>query len=173
MDVKCFVPLGFEGSIVSVEADLRRTIPGFDIVGLPDGAVRESRERVRIALKNCGFKFPQERILINLSPAGVRKEGAGFDLAIAFAILKASNQIRAVEMEGKHLPVLVLGELNLSGSVCPVNGVLSAVLKAAEEGIRYAVVPEKNLKEAESPGCCAISGLESLARVGEALALIG
>lgn len=173
MDVKCFVPLGFEGSIVSVEADLRRTIPGFDIVGLPDGAVRESRERVRIALKNCGFKFPQERILINLSPAGVRKEGAGFDLAIAFAILKASNQIRAVEMEGEQLPVLVLGELNLSGSVCPVNGVLSAVLKAAEEGIRYAVVPEKNQKEAESPGCCTISGLESLARVGEALARIG
>ncbi len=173
MDVKCFVPLGFDGSIVSVETDLRKTIPGFDIVGLPDGAVREARERVRTAIRNCGFKFPQERILINLSPAGVRKAGAGFDLAIACAVLATSMQINFPMQTGKRLPILILGELNLSGSVCPVNGVISAILKAAEKGIRCALVPEKNVKEAEAPGCCRVSGIGNLSEVRNALARFG
>lgn len=173
MEVKCFVPLGFDGSIVSVETDLRKTIPGFDIVGLPDGAVREARERVRTAIRNCGFKFPKERILINLSPAGVRKAGAGFDLAIACAVLAASRQINFPMQTGKRLPILILGELNLSGSVCPVNGVISAVLKAAEKGIRCALVPEKNVKEAEAPGCCRVSGIGILSEVRGALDCFG
>ena len=79
---------GFEGELIEIEADLRRGMPGFDIVGLPDSAVRESRERVRVALRNSGFSFPRERVLVNLAPAGIRKEGASLDLAIALSILR-------------------------------------------------------------------------------------
>ena len=160
MKIYGFVPIGFEGGLVSVEADLRRTIPGFDLVGLPDGAVKEARERVRAALRNTGFAFPRERVLINLSPAGVRKEGASFDLPIALSVLIQSGQI--------SLPVnscggmMVVGELNLSGTVRPVPGILAAVLKAAEEKIRYVMVPGGNRREAETPGCCTIIGVNTL-----------
>jgi magnesium chelatase family protein len=160
MKIFGFVPVGFEGELVAVEADLRRTIPGFDLVGLPDGAVKEARERVRAALRNTGFSFPQERVLINLSPAGVRKEGASFDLPIALAVLIQSGQISA-EVPGRH-EMMVIGELNLSGAVRPVPGIIAAVLKAAEKGIRHVMVPEENRREAETPGCCTILGVADL-----------
>jgi magnesium chelatase family protein len=160
MKIFGFVPVGFEGELVAIEADLRRTIPGFDLVGLPDGAVKESRERVRAALRNTGFSFPRERVLINLSPAGVRKEGASFDLPIALAVLIQSGQVPA-EVPGRR-EMMVIGELNLSGAVRPVPGIIAAVLKAAEKGIRYVMVPEENRREAETPGCCTILGVADL-----------
>jgi magnesium chelatase family protein len=157
--------LGLEGKILSVEADLRKGIPGIDIVGLPDSAVRESKERVRVAIKNSGFKFPAERIVVNLAPAGIKKEGASFDLPIALAILAASGQIPAVNSS----KIMVLGELNLSGSVRPINGVLSAVGSGLENGITLFLVPNENLPEALSFCRGRIIGISSLTEASSAL----
>ena len=116
-------PLGIEGKIISMEVDLRSDIPGIDIVGLPDNAVKEARERIGVAIRNSGFEFSSRLILVNMAPAGLRKEGAAFDLPIAFGILFASEQIPGPGPDN----FMVLGELNLAGEVRPVRGVLSAV----------------------------------------------
>ncbi|MDR0290652.1 MAG: ATP-binding protein, partial [Treponema sp.] len=120
MHVNAYAPYGAEGIIIRVEADIRRGIPGIDITGLADGAVREARERVRAAFRNSGYAFPQDRILINLAPAGFRKEGAALDLPIAVSVMAASGIIPAQQN------LMVLGELELSGRVRPVRGVLAA-----------------------------------------------
>ena len=93
MNIISYCPGGFEGDIVSVEADLRTGIPGVDLVGMPDTAVRESIERVRIAIRNSGYEFPGKRIVVNLAPAGIKKEGASFDLPIAVSILQKAGQL--------------------------------------------------------------------------------
>ena len=152
-----FSPFGYEGSLVSVEADIRRGIPAVDIVGLSDGAVKESRERVMAAIKNCGFEFPEERVLISLSPADLKKEGAGFDLPLALGILNAKEKSDYIEES-----VLVLGELELSGSVRPVKGVHAAISTAMASGIQYAVVPKANLKEAHAFKDLKVIGVETL-----------
>lgn len=145
MNIYAFEPVGFEGELVTVEVDLRRGIPAVDIVGLPDGAVKEARERIRAALRNSGFQFPLERLLISLAPAGVRKGGASFDLAMAMAILLASGQIPVACSS-----ILALGELELSGRVRPVSGVLSAIASALRAGVHDFVVPRDNLLEARA-----------------------
>lgn len=91
MQVVSFSPFGYEGSLVNVEVDLRRGIPAIDIVGLSDSTVKEARERMRAAIVNSGLEFPSERVLISLSPADLKKEGAGFDLALAMAVLSESK----------------------------------------------------------------------------------
>lgn len=132
--IRTFSPFGYEGSLVTVEVDLRRGIPTVDIVGLADNSVKESRERVRSAILNSRLEFPQERVLIALSPADLYKEGAGFDLPIALAIL--------AEKEGiKPDNVLVMGELQLNGEVRGVRGVTAALQSAVENGIKYAIIP--------------------------------
>lgn len=136
--------LGIEGATVEVETDLSNGLPQFQVVGLPDSAVRESTERVRAAIKNCGFQFPMERITVNLAPADVRKEGASFDLSIAAGILAASGQIRLPADE----EVLFLGELALDGTLRPVSGVLPMVHHARNRGIRCFVLPAANAGEA-------------------------
>ena len=93
MNIFCFSPFGYEGSLVTVEVDLRRGIPAVDLVGLADGAIKESRERMKTAIRNSGFEFPGERVLISLSPADLKKEGAGFDLAIALAVLSRQKEL--------------------------------------------------------------------------------
>ena len=102
---------GVEGRLITVEVDISNGLPQVNVVGLPDPAVRESIERVRAAVKNCGFKFPMERITVNLAPADLRKEGTAFDLAIAAGILTASSQMAVEAFNG----MLVLGELALNG----------------------------------------------------------
>ena len=134
---------GFDGDIVSVEADLRMGIPGIDIVGMADVAVKESAERVRIAVKNSNLDFPKGRVAVNLAPAGVRKEGAYFDLSIALAILSQFGTIRTNDFK-----VMVLGELELSGRIRAVKGTLSAVIAGQEAGVDYFIVPEDNYLEA-------------------------
>ncbi|MBN2049941.1 MAG: YifB family Mg chelatase-like AAA ATPase [Spirochaetales bacterium] len=164
MTITSFAPTGFEGEIVKVEVDLRRGIPGIDIVGLPDGAVREARDRVRAAIRNSGFQVPRDRVLINLGPAGIKKEGASFDLPMAVAVLGASGQLCP---EGSP-SLMVLGELELSGAVRPVRGVLSAVLAAGAGGIETVVVPLDNLAEARSapgPRVLGIGSLEEAVRL--------
>jgi len=154
---------GFEGDLVTVEVDLRRGIPGMDIVGLPDSAVRESRERVRAAVRNSGFQVPRERVLINLAPAGVKKIGASFDLPIAAALLESSRQI----IIDPSIQVLILGELELSGAVRPVNGVLAAVASAMEAGLDYCLVPLENYQEACVVGRGRIATITHLREIAE------
>lgn len=171
MTVYAFEPVGFEGELVTVEVDLRRGIPSVDLVGLPDSAVKEARERIRAAIRNSGFQFPLERLLISLAPAGVRKGGASFDLAMAIAVLVASGQIPDV-----GFPVVALGELELSGRVRPVAGVLSAVSAGLRSGIPYFIVPRANLLEARAlagKAALAIDGLHDCVRLTAALRGIG
>ncbi len=133
---------GMDAYAVSVEADLSQGLPAFDVVGLPDATVRESRERVRAAMKNNGFEFPVSRITVNLAPADIRKEGAVYDVPLFLALLHASGQLRC-QMDD----AIFVGELSLSGQVRPVNGVLSMVIKAREHGYKAAFVPADNAAE--------------------------
>ncbi|MDC7221969.1 MAG: YifB family Mg chelatase-like AAA ATPase [Spirochaetales bacterium] len=160
--IYCYAFRGFEGDLISVEVDIRRGIPALDVVGLPDSAVREARERVRIALKRGGFEMPLQRILINLSPAGVKKEGARYDLSMALAILRASGNL-----PDPGEPLLVLGELQLDGKVRPVRGVISAVSEASRQGIRRFIVPTENLPEAQTAAEGLVHSLDSLDRVSK------
>ena len=137
-----FSPFGYDGSIISVEVDLRHGIPATDIVGISDSEVNETRERVQSAICNSGLDYPSERVLISLSPADLKKEGAGFDLPIALGILQKNFTEN----------VLVMGELELSGGIRPVRGVHSACSSALASGIMYAIVPTENLNEALETG---------------------
>ena len=134
---------GLRGFAVAVEADVSGGLPAFSIVGLPDSAVRESADRVRAAIKNLGFRFPDRRITINLAPADVRKTGPVYDLPLLLALLTASGQL-----EGVPADAAFLGELALDGSLRPVSGVLPMALAAAEHGIRALYVPAENAAEA-------------------------
>ncbi|OQX56429.1 MAG: hypothetical protein B5M53_01535, partial [Candidatus Cloacimonas sp. 4484_209] len=126
------------------ETDVSRGIPSFSIVGLPKGAVKESRERVETVIKNMGFSFPPRRITINLAPADIQKEGAAFDLPIAVGILSATGQIKPQGLEN----TAVLGELSLLGTLRGVKGVLPITIAAKENGLRKILVPEQNAAEA-------------------------
>ena len=147
--------VGIEGLLVEVEADLGAGLPTFTIVGLPDAAVRESRERVLSAVRNCGYEFPARKITINLAPAHVRKEGARFDLPIAVALLLASGQIP------RGAPVdegVFVGELALDGSVRPMRGLLAVLAAARREGRGPVWTPVENAAEARAlPGVSVVS----------------
>lgn len=136
--------IGIEGYKITVEVDICATIPGFTIVGLPDMAVSEAKERIRSAIKNSGYDFPSRKIVINLAPADIKKEGSGFDLPMAVGVLAANGDIKFESLEN----VGFLGELSLDGSLRPVNGVLPITLGLKKAGITKIVVPEKNSKEA-------------------------
>jgi magnesium chelatase family protein len=152
---------GISARPVRVEVDVHRGLPGFAIVGLPDAAVREARERVRAALVNCGFEFPLQRIVVNLAPASLRKAGPGMDLAIAAALLSASGQL-----EWEALARIALaGELALDGSTRPVHGALAIAEAAGEGGAEAIVLPSENGPEAALAEGIAVVGLDSLGRL--------
>ncbi len=134
---------GIDGFMVDVEADLSQGLPGFDVVGLPDTAVRESRDRVRAAMKNAGYTYPVSRITVNLAPADVKKEGSVYDLPLLLALLCASGQLKA-----KLAHAAFIGELSLQGAVRPARGVLPMVIAAREAGITDVYVPAENGTEA-------------------------
>ncbi len=136
--------LGIDAYIVEVEAHLEGQLPYFAIVGLPEGAVRESKERVNAAIKNSGYLFPQKRITINLAPADIRKEGSAFDLPIAVGILAAMGQVSPEILDD----FLILGELSLDGSLRPIKGALPVSVLAKQKGIRGIILPQKNAREA-------------------------
>lgn len=141
---------GIDALIVDIEVNLRLAAendqsPAITIVGLPDTAVRESRERIRAAINNSGFFFPVQKVTVNLAPADVRKEGASFDLPVALGILGANGDIGSSE---KLENILSVGELSLDGRVRPVRGVLSIALAARENGVGSLIVPEENAREA-------------------------
>lgn len=136
--------MGIDGFIVIVETDISNGIPTFDMVGLGDTAVKESKERVRAAIKNSGFEFPIKRITINLAPADKKKEGSSFDLPIALGILAASDKINP-EVFSTHA---FIGELSLDGTIKPVKGVLPMTISAREMGIENIILPYENGGEA-------------------------
>ncbi|MDR2392971.1 MAG: YifB family Mg chelatase-like AAA ATPase [Treponema sp.] len=142
MYVMAYAPYGAEGIIIRVEADIRRGIPGIDITGLAEGAVREARERVMAAFRNSGYTFPPDRILINLAPAGVRKDGTYLDLPIALAVMAAAKMVPVPDN------LMVMGELELSGKLRPVRGVLAATVAGLKAGIQEFIVPADNAREA-------------------------
>jgi len=135
---------GMDGYIAEVEVDISNGLPMFEIVGLGDTVVKESRERVRSAIKNSGFNFPTKRIVVNLAPADTKKEGPGFDLPIAISILKATEQVTSEKLS----EFIIIGELSLDGEVKPVNGVLPMVISAYEKGFDNIILPLENAKEA-------------------------
>ena len=149
MEVFGYAPWGYDGDIIRVETDLRRGIPGMEIVGLPGSAVREARERIRIALRRAGFQFPMDRILINLGPADLPKTGSGYDLPMALALLVASGQ-----WTPSFDSVLAMGELALDGSLRRVPGILAGAQRCLQAKIEAFAVP----REAHSEAAC-LTGL--------------
>lgn len=168
MQIYSFSPFGYEGALVTVEVDLRRGIPAVDIVGLADGAVKESRERMQAAIRNSNFDFPPERVLISLSPADMRKEGAGFDLPIAIGVLAAHAHADG-QKEFIAEPVLIMGELELSGKIRPVKGVHAAVSTAASCGIMHCIVPLQNADEAREVTGVKVYGADNLVNAFQAI----
>ncbi len=136
--------LGIDAYVVEVEVDLASALPSFTTVGLPEGAVRESKERVQAAIKNSGFKFPAKKVTVNLAPADIKKEGAAFDLPIALGILTALGQVKSVLLK----ELLILGELSLDGSLKPIRGALPISVCCKESGLKGMLVPLANAKEA-------------------------
>ncbi len=128
--------IGLEGAIVEIEVDTARGLPSFTIVGLPDTAVQESRERVQAAVKNAGLNFPRHKVTVNLAPAALRKEGPAYDLPIAVGVLIASEQIAPDGLD----KTLIVGELSLDGSVRHVRGVLPMAALASREGMQRVLV---------------------------------
>lgn len=148
---------GVSGYEVTVECMLSGGLPAFDIVGLPDAAVKESRERVRSAVKNCGAQFPVSRITVNLAPARVRKEGTVYDLPILLGLMAAAGEIRALPEDAAFL-----GELSLTGTLRPVTGVLPMAMFAARRGIRQLYVPTANAAEATLADGLTVFGVEDV-----------
>jgi len=151
---------GIRGYEVTVECFLSGGLPAFDMVGLPDAAVKESRERVRAAVKNCGAKFPVSRITVNLAPARVRKEGTLYDLPILLGILAAAEELKPLPEDAAFL-----GELSLTGALRPVTGVLPMALCAARMGVRTLYVPAQNAAEATLADGLTVYGVESVSRL--------
>ncbi len=153
--------LGIESFLVDVEVDISAGIPAFVTVGLPDTSVRESKERVRAALKNCGYKFPSRRVTVNLSPAHIRKEGSMFDLPISLGLLAYLDIFPSEKLN----QFLFLGELTLDGKIKPGKGVLSAAVLAKKKRIKGIIVPKENEKEAVLVKNIDIYGFESIVQV--------
>ena len=152
--------VGIDAVTVTVEADITRGI-GMFLVGLPDNAVKESQERIRAAFENSGYRMSGRKIVINLAPADLRKEGSLFDLPIAIALLAASGQIES-ELLDKYM---ILGELSLDGTLRPIKGALPLTVRAAGEGLRGVILPEENAREAAVVEGAEVIGVRSLAQV--------
>ena len=152
---------GIDGFSVCVETDISNGLPAFDIVGLPDAAVKEAKERIRSAIKNTGFRFPAQHIVINLAPASKRKEGSGYDLPMALSIICATEQIYAPDLS----KCAFFGELSLDGTVQPINGILPMVISAYKSGFTDMFVPTENADEAaviEGVNIYPVSSLKAL-----------
>jgi magnesium chelatase family protein len=158
--------IGIDAYPVEVEVDITsRGLPHFSMVGLPDAAVKESRDRVRAALKNIGFHFPLKQITVNLAPADLKKEGSSFDLPIAVGIVAAEGILEPACLSG----YLFTGELSLNGAIKPVRGALSMAIKARELGLKGIILPEENAPEAAVVKGIPAYGMKSLPDVIEFL----
>lgn len=151
---------GVEAITITVEVNIDKGI-GYHLVGLPDNAVRESSYRISAALANNGFKLPGKKIIINMAPADIRKEGAAYDLTIAMGILGASNQIRSEKLN----KYIIMGELSLDGSLQPIKGALPIAIKAKEEGFKHLIVPKENANEAAIVHGLHVYGVDTITEV--------
>ncbi len=157
--------MGVDAYVVEVEVDISSGLPSFTTVGLPDGAVKESKERVKAAIKNSGYYFPSDRITVNLAPADTKKEGSAFDLPIALGILVATGLIKAEALEGK----VFLGELALDGLVRPIKGALPISICASREGFKSIYLPSENAEEAAVVSNVEVYPVDTLSLLVEAL----
>lgn len=151
---------GIEATTVTVEVNIDKGI-GYHLVGLPDKAVSESSYRISAALANNNFKLPGKKIIINMAPADIRKEGAAYDLTLAIGILAASNQIQSKNIE----EYIIMGELSLDGSLQPIKGALPIAIKAREEGFKHFILPKENAKEAAIVNDLNVLGVDSIMEV--------
>ena len=138
------VPYGFEGKLVEVEGDMNRGLPAFSIVGMANKTVNEAKERVRSAIVNSDFFFPNKKVTINLAPAGLQKDGAYLDLPIALSVLLLSGQLLQHDVENKTF----VGELSLNGEIKPIRGIINVVEAAKKAGYQEIYLPIRNLAQA-------------------------
>ena len=144
---------GLEGFLIDVQVDISAGMPSWNIVGLPDASVKEAKERVRTAIKNSGYELFSRKIVVNLAPAEIKKEGSIFDLPIAVGILKGLDIINQTNSQD----ILMIGELSLNGNLNPINGALPICIEAKKQGIKKVILPKQNQKEAS-----VIDGIEIL-----------
>lgn len=163
--VKSMSLQGLDGVLIDVEVDISSGMPCWDVVGLPDTNIRESKERVRTAIKNCGIELLSRKYIINLSPANIRKDGAILDLAIAVGILKSMNIINEIDLDR----VIFIGELSLDGKINKTNGILPICVEAYKKGIKKIILPKENTKEAAIVKGLDVIGVEDLIQVIEYL----
>jgi magnesium chelatase family protein len=156
---------GIDALRVEVEIDLASGLPQLATVGLPEGAVKESKDRIRAAVKNCGYTFPAKRITINLAPADIKKEGSAYDLPMAVGILAAEGSIEKTLLDD----YLVIGELSLDGTIKAVRGALSIAMAAKKEKVRGIILPEQNAPEAAVVKEVEVLGVRDLPQVVELL----
>ncbi len=159
--VKSMSLVGLEGYLLNIEVDVSAGIPCWDIVGLPDVSVKESRERVRTAIKNSGYDMQSRKIVVNLSPADIKKEGSFFDLPIAIGILACSGNIDKSNMQD----TIFIGELSLDGKINKVNGILPMCIEAQKLGIKRVILPIENAVEAAVVKEIEIIGVSTLIEV--------
>ncbi len=163
--VKSMSLQGLEGFLVDVQVDVSAGMPNWEVVGLPDATVRESKERVRTAIRNSGYEFHSRKIVINLAPADTRKEGSFFDLPIAVGILLDFQEIRWQDLED----TVFIGELSLNGKLNKINGILPMCIEAKKLGIKRVILPEENAKEAAIVDGLKVMGATNLREVVEYL----
>jgi magnesium chelatase family protein len=156
---------GIDALRVEVEIDLASGLPQLATVGLAEGAVKESKDRIRAAVKNCGYTFPAKRITINLAPADIKKEGSAYDLPMAIGILAAEGTLDKTLLDSYFL----IGELSLDGTVKPVRGALSIAMAAKKEKVRGLILPEQNASEAAVVSELEVLGVRDLPQVVEFL----
>ncbi|MBW1977097.1 MAG: YifB family Mg chelatase-like AAA ATPase [Deltaproteobacteria bacterium] len=160
-----FTLVGINARIVEVEVDISRGLPAFSTVGLAEGAVRESKERVKASIKNSGYEFPSDRITVNLAPADIKKEGSAFDLPMALGILGATGLISPES----YAASLVLGELSLDGVIRPIKGALPAAIMAVQQGLKDIFLPLENAMEAAVVDGISIYPVKTLSQLVECL----
>jgi len=157
--------IGIDAYVVDVEVDISQGLPSFSTVGLPEGAVRESKERVKASIKNSGYYFPSDRITVNLAPADIKKEGSAFDLPMAIGILSATGMVPKSAYDGH----LILGELSLDGLIRPVKGTLPIAITAKEKGLKGLFVPPENAAEAAVVGGIHVYPVDTLSKLVDVL----
>lgn len=159
--IKSMALLGLDGFLIDVQVDLSNGMPAWEIVGLPDTSIKEAKERVRTAIKNSGFEMFSKRIIINLAPADIKKEGSIFDLPIAVGILVDLGEIK----NNSFNDIVFIGELSLDGKINRVNGILPMCIEAKKLGIKKLIVPKENAKEAAIVKEIEVLGVNNLQEV--------
>lgn len=160
-NIKTISLTGIEGSLVEVQTDITGGLPTFEIVGLPDTSVKESKERIKSAIKNSNVEFPSRRIIINLAPASTKKEGTSYDLPIAIGILIAQKEIINNKLEN----TIFIGELSLDGKLMKVNGILPICIEAKKLNIKRIIIPKENVQEAAIVNGIEIIGVNNLTEI--------